>query len=434
MAIMIPASIKNIDGVTPGEIFVFNLLRELLPDTFYVWYDALVKDKYPDFIVLGPDLGVIVLEVKDWEIGSIISANADKFSLRTTGREPPNPLKQVKLYMRLLVDFLKRYDQLKEKTGNYKGNLKFNYGHGVILTEIKANDFFGRGFSDSLPARFVIFKDTLHYLSKTHDRIDLKLRLQQMIPTNIKLSNLLPEDIETIKMALSGGDSYTEVNPPTPYESYNLKSILLNNNRKLKGTYFYIFLILLLMIGGILFWNSYSNNTTSQDRVIYNGLADVRLKDSKVIEKSGDYKLSKNNPAERIIPKTKDNENTVNAHTQQRAWATGAEDNKEQGTKSVHEGVWIKGNITKSGQKIYHVPNQRFYSSTIPEEWFRTEQEAINAGYRKAKDFWIKGNVGKNGEKIYHMPGQDYYDATVPEEWFKTEEEAILAGYRKSKI
>ena len=44
----------------------------------------------------------------------------------------------------------------------------------------------------------------------------------------------------------------------------------------------------------------------------------------------------------------------------------------------------------------------------------------------------IKGNINSKGEKIYHVPDGAYYDRTVAEEWFKTEEEAISAGYRKS--
>lgn len=51
----------------------------------------------------------------------------------------------------------------------------------------------------------------------------------------------------------------------------------------------------------------------------------------------------------------------------------------------------------------------------------------------------IKGNISSSGEKIYHMPGQRYYDKTVIDEskgerWFCTEEEAQQAGWRKSKI
>lgn len=45
----------------------------------------------------------------------------------------------------------------------------------------------------------------------------------------------------------------------------------------------------------------------------------------------------------------------------------------------------------------------------------------------------IKGNINSKGEKIYHMPGGASYDATKPEVWFKTEQEAIDAGFRKAK-
>lgn len=49
----------------------------------------------------------------------------------------------------------------------------------------------------------------------------------------------------------------------------------------------------------------------------------------------------------------------------------------------------------------------------------------------------IKGNTNKKtGEKIYHIPGSTYYDRTKIEDterWFKSEEEAIAAGYRAPK-
>lgn len=45
----------------------------------------------------------------------------------------------------------------------------------------------------------------------------------------------------------------------------------------------------------------------------------------------------------------------------------------------------------------------------------------------------IKGNISSSGEKIYHVPTGEFYDATVAEETFCTEAEAKAAGYRKSK-
>ena len=47
------------------------------------------------------------------------------------------------------------------------------------------------------------------------------------------------------------------------------------------------------------------------------------------------------------------------------------------------------------------------------------------------------GNINPKGDRIYHMPGQKYYGRTVIDEskgerWFCSEDEAIKAGWRKS--
>jgi hypothetical protein len=51
----------------------------------------------------------------------------------------------------------------------------------------------------------------------------------------------------------------------------------------------------------------------------------------------------------------------------------------------------------------------------------------------------IKGNVSTRGEKIYHVPGQKYYNetrisASHGERWFCSEEEARAAGWRRSRV
>ena len=50
----------------------------------------------------------------------------------------------------------------------------------------------------------------------------------------------------------------------------------------------------------------------------------------------------------------------------------------------------------------------------------------------------IKGNISSSGEKIYHVPGCASYDKTVissekGEKWFCSEEDAKESGWRKAK-
>ena len=50
----------------------------------------------------------------------------------------------------------------------------------------------------------------------------------------------------------------------------------------------------------------------------------------------------------------------------------------------------------------------------------------------------IKGNVSRNGSKIFHVPGERHYEQTRIDEskgerWFCSEEEAKVAGWRRSQ-
>jgi len=46
----------------------------------------------------------------------------------------------------------------------------------------------------------------------------------------------------------------------------------------------------------------------------------------------------------------------------------------------------------------------------------------------------IKGNHSRRGEWIYHLPGMPYYDDTRAEAYFCTEAQAQAAGYRRAIV
>ena len=57
---------------------------------------------------------------------------------------------------------------------------------------------------------------------------------------------------------------------------------------------------------------------------------------------------------------------------------------------SGRPGCAIKGNISRDGKRIYHLPGQRFYDQTgidtgAGERWFCSEAEARAAGWRRAR-------------------------------------------------
>ena len=61
MAQMIPDRLP--EKASKGEERVFSLLKRL-PDECIVYYELVIRNRYPDFIVIFPSVGVLVIEVK----------------------------------------------------------------------------------------------------------------------------------------------------------------------------------------------------------------------------------------------------------------------------------------------------------------------------------------------------------------------------------
>lgn len=73
-----------------------------------------------------------------------------------------------------------------------------------------------------------------------------------------------------------------------------------------------------------------------------------------------------------------------------------------------------------------------------PWEWRRGERLASSAATDNAPgDCRIKGNLSRSGERIYHVPGGRWYSRTTintgrGERWFCSEAEARAAGWRRA--
>ena len=106
MAIMIPADVGQF--ATAGEGCFYRFLEAAAkPDHKYVsWYTPVVAGQVPDFILFNEDVGLIVFEVKDWDINQIASAGPDQFLLIKGRRKVyvSNPLAQARRYQFAILD------------------------------------------------------------------------------------------------------------------------------------------------------------------------------------------------------------------------------------------------------------------------------------------------------------------------------------------
>ena len=115
MAILIP-SLGYARFDSRGELRLAERLKDFLEENAVVWHNLPVgpQSRHPDFIIVHPANGLLVLEVKDWRLESVVSADKTKVELLTSRgivREI-NPLEQARKYMFEVVRTLERDGQL----------------------------------------------------------------------------------------------------------------------------------------------------------------------------------------------------------------------------------------------------------------------------------------------------------------------------------
>jgi hypothetical protein len=98
-----------------------------------------VRRRYPDLIAILPEVGVLVIEVKDWCLAELGSVNAHTVTRRDTARVVPHPRGQARGYTLRLMDECRRHPQagmLMQKEGRHAGGDAFPFCHIAVLSNI----------------------------------------------------------------------------------------------------------------------------------------------------------------------------------------------------------------------------------------------------------------------------------------------------------
>lgn len=150
----------------PGERRLAERLEAKLEDDYLVWFDIPIgsKQTHPDFVLLHPDRGILILEVKDWNTGTILRMDRSTCEILDHGvpKTVVNPLEQARHYAHAVVDALQRDAQLVHPVGSARqGQLLFPWSYGVVFPNLTRDQFDKGELGNAIEPSRVICSDEM---------------------------------------------------------------------------------------------------------------------------------------------------------------------------------------------------------------------------------------------------------------------------------
>ena len=182
MAILIP-SLGYARFDSRGELRLAERLKDFLEENAVVWHNLPVgpRGRHPDFIIVHPANGLLVLEVKDWRLESIVSADKAKVEL-LTGRglvRTSSPLEQARAYAFEVMRTLERDGQLLFPGGHrFAGRSIVPFGYGAVFTNITRKQFDQTNLGEVFAEHLCVFKNEM---TEGTDPEEFRSRLWRMV-------------------------------------------------------------------------------------------------------------------------------------------------------------------------------------------------------------------------------------------------------------
>ncbi|ATD80525.1 MULTISPECIES: DEAD/DEAH box helicase [Desulfovibrio] len=164
MATMFPGQVTEFS--TPGEGATYAFLQKAArPDAlFQAWYEPDIEDREPDFILLSPDCGLIVLEVKDWLLEQMLQSDPKTVLLQLGGRQEhrKNPLAQAREYVNALLSLL---GKSTPASPDGRAQLPCPVTWGAVFPHIRREAFLASGHDAVMDHSRILFWDDMQETS-----------------------------------------------------------------------------------------------------------------------------------------------------------------------------------------------------------------------------------------------------------------------------
>src|SRR5690625_2499594 len=228
MATTVPETIGR--SATAGERLLFRTLKNYLPEDYIVYYEPEIHGKCPDIVVVGPDVGLIVLEVKDYTKNTLFRLNQDEWTLLNANGEHStvqSPVKQARDYTFNIMNALQRDKELTQAEGKYKHRLKFPCGYGTVFTRLHQKDFIEHGLYSIIEPSLSFARDEIDPDREGFSEENLMEKLTNMFIVPFRLKEPLSKDeIDHIRFILFPEVRISaEYTKPAPYQDDLLLSL-----------------------------------------------------------------------------------------------------------------------------------------------------------------------------------------------------------------
>ncbi|KMW70321.1 nuclease-related domain-containing DEAD/DEAH box helicase, partial [Limnoraphis robusta] len=149
---------------TEGERYLLNYLNETLDDRFEIYYQPFLNGDQPDIIIMRKNSGVMIIEVKDWNLSSYYVDNSKQWRLKNNNSILKSPIEQVKTYKNNLFDL--HIENLLER--KIENNKFYGIVHCAVYfhneDENSLNRFLENAFESENDRKYInVFgRDSLH--------------------------------------------------------------------------------------------------------------------------------------------------------------------------------------------------------------------------------------------------------------------------------
>ncbi len=180
--------------MTTGERRLAERLADKLDEDYLAWYDVPIGPHrtYPDFVILHPSRGVLILETKDWRLETIQRADPEHWDIIVNGvpKRVLSPMAQARHAAHAVVDALQRDPALRQPDGVHQGKLAMPWGYGVVFTRITRKQFTDAGLDRAITPEAVICSDEM---TESTEPLDFQTRLWAMFPQRFATKLSLPQ-------------------------------------------------------------------------------------------------------------------------------------------------------------------------------------------------------------------------------------------------